>query len=247
MNVSSVQAKLRFIGWKAVLHLATWSVCAAYATNVLILSVCLCVCCRNCRPRQAARVSPRGLEAAAASSLRDAAIPHGAPEEVWARRPGFLFIAECAFICCVRGMIPLSFSVSPSRVTQCEKENLMSSENLGIVFGPTLMRAPELDAMTALNDIRYQRQVVETLIVNEDVLFWEETGMSGCKSDSSDDEEEEEEVKDRLGRRSHALDCCEKIRMERKVIRKGRNTRRKMIVSVSVMYGWKDRRRRSYL
>lgn len=49
----------------------------------------------------------------------------------------------------------------------------MSSENLGIVFGPTLMRAPELDAMTALNDIRYQRLVVETLITNEDVLFWE--------------------------------------------------------------------------
>lgn len=61
--------------------------------------------------------------------------------------------------------------LSPSRVTQHEKDNLMSSENLGIVFGPTLMRAPELDAMTALNDIRYQRLVVETLITNEDVLF----------------------------------------------------------------------------
>ncbi|XP_049919290.1 N-chimaerin isoform X2 [Epinephelus moara] len=57
------------------------------------------------------------------------------------------------------------------RVTDYEKENLMSSENLGIVFGPTLMRAPGLDAMTALNDIRYQRLVVETLITNEDVLF----------------------------------------------------------------------------
>uniref|UniRef100_A0A8D3E1X7 N-chimaerin n=1 Tax=Scophthalmus maximus TaxID=52904 RepID=A0A8D3E1X7_SCOMX len=57
------------------------------------------------------------------------------------------------------------------RVTQCEKDNLMSSENLGIVFGPTLMRAPDLDAMTALNDIRYQRLVVEALITNEDVLF----------------------------------------------------------------------------
>uniref|UniRef100_H2U6B6 Chimerin 1 n=1 Tax=Takifugu rubripes TaxID=31033 RepID=H2U6B6_TAKRU len=57
------------------------------------------------------------------------------------------------------------------RVIHCEKENLMSSENLGIVFGPTLMRAPDLDAMTALNDIRYQRLVVESLITNEDVLF----------------------------------------------------------------------------
>nr|XP_023657616.1 N-chimaerin [Paramormyrops kingsleyae] len=57
------------------------------------------------------------------------------------------------------------------RVTQYEKDNLMNAENLGIVFGPTLMRAPDLDAMTALNDIRYQRQVVESLIKNEDILF----------------------------------------------------------------------------
>ena len=58
-----------------------------------------------------------------------------------------------------------------SRVTQNEKDNLMNAENLGIVFGPTLMRDPSLDAMTALNDIRYQRQVVEFLIKNEDILF----------------------------------------------------------------------------
>lgn len=57
------------------------------------------------------------------------------------------------------------------RVTQDEKFNLMNAENLAIVFGPTLMRAPDLDAITALNDIRYQRQVVELLIKNEDVLF----------------------------------------------------------------------------
>lgn len=58
-----------------------------------------------------------------------------------------------------------------SRVTLHEKENLMNAENLGIVFGPTLMRSPELDAMAALNDIRYQRLVVELLIKNEDILF----------------------------------------------------------------------------
>ncbi|OBS68643.1 hypothetical protein A6R68_02821 [Neotoma lepida] len=57
------------------------------------------------------------------------------------------------------------------RVTLHEKENLMSAENLGIVFGPTLMRSPELDPMAALNDIRYQRLVVELLIKNEDILF----------------------------------------------------------------------------
>ncbi|XP_061648894.1 N-chimaerin [Phyllopteryx taeniolatus] len=57
------------------------------------------------------------------------------------------------------------------RVTQNEKYNLMNAENLAIVFGPTLMRTPDLDAMTALNDIRYQRQVVEVLIKNVDTLF----------------------------------------------------------------------------
>ncbi|XP_028291148.1 N-chimaerin isoform X2 [Gouania willdenowi] len=57
------------------------------------------------------------------------------------------------------------------RVTQNEKFNLMNAENLAIVFGPTLMRAPDNNAITALNDIRYQRQVVEVLIKNEDALF----------------------------------------------------------------------------
>ncbi|MBN3287134.1 CHIN protein, partial [Polyodon spathula] len=57
------------------------------------------------------------------------------------------------------------------RVTLNEKDSLMNAENLGIVFGPTLMRAPDLDAMASLNDIRYQRQVVESLINHEDILF----------------------------------------------------------------------------
>uniref|UniRef100_A0A286Y0S4 Chimerin 1 n=1 Tax=Cavia porcellus TaxID=10141 RepID=A0A286Y0S4_CAVPO len=57
------------------------------------------------------------------------------------------------------------------RVTLHEKENLMNAENLGIVFGPTLMRSPEQDVMAALNDIRYQRLVVELLIKNEHILF----------------------------------------------------------------------------
>lgn len=88
----------------------------------------------------------------------------------WITRPRFIssFAVIFAFLLHILSVF------SPSRVTEYEKENLMSSENLGIVFGPTLMRAPGLDAMTALNDIRYQRLVVESLITNEDVLFWEE-------------------------------------------------------------------------
>lgn len=58
-----------------------------------------------------------------------------------------------------------------SRVTQNEKDNLMGAENLGIVFGPTLMRPPEENALTSLNDMRHQKQIVQILIQNEDVLF----------------------------------------------------------------------------
>uniref|UniRef100_UPI00358DDBB1 N-chimaerin-like n=1 Tax=Myxine glutinosa TaxID=7769 RepID=UPI00358DDBB1 len=57
------------------------------------------------------------------------------------------------------------------RLTLYEKENLMNAENVAIVFGPTLMRPIEQDVMAALNDIRFQRLVVELLIRHEEILF----------------------------------------------------------------------------
>ncbi|GCC25133.1 hypothetical protein chiPu_0003538 [Chiloscyllium punctatum] len=57
------------------------------------------------------------------------------------------------------------------RVTMFGKDNLMNAENLGIVFGPTLMRPPEQNTLATLNDMRYQRLIVQLLIENEDVLF----------------------------------------------------------------------------
>uniref|UniRef100_A0A6I8QKU6 Beta-chimaerin n=1 Tax=Xenopus tropicalis TaxID=8364 RepID=A0A6I8QKU6_XENTR len=57
------------------------------------------------------------------------------------------------------------------KVALNEKDNLMGSENLGIVFGPTLMRPPEENALASLNDMRHQKQIVQLLIQNEDVLF----------------------------------------------------------------------------
>uniref|UniRef100_A0A4X2LUW1 Chimerin 2 n=1 Tax=Vombatus ursinus TaxID=29139 RepID=A0A4X2LUW1_VOMUR len=56
-------------------------------------------------------------------------------------------------------------------VTLNEKENFMNAENLGIVFGPTLMRPPEESTLATLNDMRYQKLIVQILIENEDVLF----------------------------------------------------------------------------
>ncbi|XP_074122703.1 beta-chimaerin isoform X1 [Sminthopsis crassicaudata] len=57
------------------------------------------------------------------------------------------------------------------KVTLNEKENFMNAENLGIVFGPTLMRPPEESTLATLNDMRYQKLIVQILIENEDVLF----------------------------------------------------------------------------
>ena len=53
-----------------------------------------------------------------------------------------------------------------------EKDNFMNAENLGIVFGPTLMRPPEDSTLTTLHDMRYQKLIVQILIENEDVLFY---------------------------------------------------------------------------
>uniref|UniRef100_A0A8D3CG39 Beta-chimaerin n=1 Tax=Scophthalmus maximus TaxID=52904 RepID=A0A8D3CG39_SCOMX len=57
------------------------------------------------------------------------------------------------------------------RVAMFEKDNLMTAENLGIVFGPTLMQPPEQNALTTLNDMRQQKLVVHLMIEHEDVLF----------------------------------------------------------------------------
>uniref|UniRef100_A0AAY4A198 Beta-chimaerin n=1 Tax=Denticeps clupeoides TaxID=299321 RepID=A0AAY4A198_9TELE len=57
------------------------------------------------------------------------------------------------------------------RVTMNEKDNFMSAENLGIVFGPTLMRPPDQNTLSTLNDMRYQKLIVQLLIEHEDILF----------------------------------------------------------------------------
>ncbi|XP_029602598.1 beta-chimaerin isoform X2 [Salmo trutta] len=57
------------------------------------------------------------------------------------------------------------------KVTMFEKDNFMNSENLGIVFGPTLMQPPEQNALATLNDMRHQKLIIQLLIENEDVLF----------------------------------------------------------------------------
>ncbi|XP_031574844.1 N-chimaerin-like [Actinia tenebrosa] len=57
------------------------------------------------------------------------------------------------------------------RVSQHKSQNMMSEENLSIVFGPTMMRSPEGDTLNTLDDLKFQRLAIELLISHQDVLF----------------------------------------------------------------------------
>ncbi|XP_057292883.1 N-chimaerin-like isoform X3 [Hydractinia symbiolongicarpus] len=57
------------------------------------------------------------------------------------------------------------------RLTKFQDKNLMNSENLGIVFGPTLMRAPDHMSFEAVGYIPYQKKIVQILIEEQDLLF----------------------------------------------------------------------------
>lgn len=60
---------------------------------------------------------------------------------------------------------PNSIAPSPALCSVCEhsRENLMSPSNMGVIFGPTLMRAQE-DTVAAMMNIKFQNIVVEILI-----------------------------------------------------------------------------------
>ncbi|KAJ8011723.1 hypothetical protein DPEC_G00061200 [Dallia pectoralis] len=62
------------------------------------------------------------------------------------------------------------------RVCECQQENKMSASNLGIVFGPTLMRPRPSGATVSLSslvDYPHQARIVEALIVFYSTLFHE--------------------------------------------------------------------------
>ncbi|KAJ6668762.1 hypothetical protein lerEdw1_012246 [Lerista edwardsae] len=57
-----------------------------------------------------------------------------------------------------------------ANVSNHAKKNLMTVANLGVVFGPTLMR-PQEETVAALMDLKFQNIVVEILIENHDKIF----------------------------------------------------------------------------
>ncbi|XP_056292605.1 rho GTPase-activating protein 15 isoform X2 [Pseudoliparis swirei] len=56
------------------------------------------------------------------------------------------------------------------RVLSCSRRNLMSTQGLGIVFGPTLMW-PELDAGNMAVNMVYQTQIVEFILIESQEIF----------------------------------------------------------------------------
>lgn len=66
------------------------------------------------------------------------------------------------------------FLPSSRRVTEQSDENKMSASNLGIIFGPTLIRPRQTDATVSLSslvDYPYQARVVELLITYYEKIF----------------------------------------------------------------------------
>ncbi|XP_076880339.1 rho GTPase-activating protein 45 isoform X2 [Brachyhypopomus gauderio] len=71
------------------------------------------------------------------------------------------------------------------RIAELEEENKMSPSNLGIVFGPSLMRPRPSGATVSLSslvDYPYQARIVETLIVFYPTIFPSDTHRTGSAS-----------------------------------------------------------------
>ena len=56
-----------------------------------------------------------------------------------------------------------------SRVAAHSNKNLMAASNLGVVFGPTLMKSRE-ESMAAIMNLKYQSIVIELLIKEFDAV-----------------------------------------------------------------------------
>lgn len=58
-----------------------------------------------------------------------------------------------------------------NRVTEQKVTNMMGSDNLAIVFAPTLMRCPEPDPMMSLMNAQFEQKALETMLVKFRDLF----------------------------------------------------------------------------
>lgn len=76
----------------------------------------------------------------------------------------------------ILSLLALTSCSSPSqpRIMEVEQDNKMTSGNLGIVFGPTLMRPRPTDAtisLSSLVDYPHQARIIEALIIFYPTIF----------------------------------------------------------------------------
>ena len=64
---------------------------------------------------------------------------------------------------CLVILVVCSILLCSCSVAAHSRQNLMQSSNLGVVFGPTLMRSRE-ETMAAIMNLKYQTIVVEMMI-----------------------------------------------------------------------------------
>ncbi|XP_064643731.1 N-chimaerin-like isoform X2 [Lineus longissimus] len=57
------------------------------------------------------------------------------------------------------------------RVVEKQRVNMMSPENLAIVYAPTLLRSPDTDPLSSLTAAKYERNLMELMISHQDILF----------------------------------------------------------------------------
>ena len=69
------------------------------------------------------------------------------------------------------------------RVAAHSKQNLMTEANLGVVFGPTLMR-PQEETVAAIMDLKFQNIVVEILIEQNEKVTLQTHNTSSFSRDN---------------------------------------------------------------
>jgi hypothetical protein len=56
------------------------------------------------------------------------------------------------------------------RVSKNNEKNLMTPVNLGVCFGPSLLR-PEVETVSSIYDIKFRNAIVELIIIHHEKMF----------------------------------------------------------------------------
>uniref|UniRef100_A0A672GLB7 Rho GTPase-activating protein 29 n=1 Tax=Salarias fasciatus TaxID=181472 RepID=A0A672GLB7_SALFA len=102
------------------------------------------------------------------------------------------------------------------RVTERSEENKMTASNLGIIFGPTLIKPRQTDAevsLSSLVDYPYQALIVELLIRHYEMVFDTPLSpLSGASPTEAGSRLSQQEKEQRLSRHSKSLGDIKEVR-----------------------------------